>query len=1034
MNRRPRSSQRVLLAHHLRLIAHLFAWIAFGIGCATLVGWGFNIPILVHPFQTLPTFKANAALCTILASLGIVLELAMGSMRQHRYRKAAGWIAKLCVSLVIAIAGLTLIEHGFHVDLGIDQLLIRQPEPASSLYVPGRMPPNTALSFLLLGIALCLCKTRRLSALAQNFVLAGIGIAGMALLGYLYGNVSFLVLHFYTGMAVYAAIAILLLNAALLCIHPEWSIIQLLCGTGAGSVIVRRLLPLAAVPIVSTHMGLYGYQLGLYTPEAQDVLQSSLDFVLIATLIAWAGFDLNRLDTERQQTESALRESHRKLTEAQQVAHIGSWELNTTTQKITWSEEAFHIFGRDPSQPEPSTDELQQQIHPDDLACWQTYADEMLIQGNPTQFDLRILMSDGSVRYVESRSQSVVNAQGRVIFTFGTIQDITDRKSLESQLRSQFQNAYALSQVVQAIRNSLDLDTIFQTAALEVGKILQAHHTVITQYLPQQQQWHNIAEYRQNTDQPSMLGLRFPDADNLFAAQLRRLEVVRLDDPRRLADQVNAPNREAIKTFPGVWLMVPLSWNSVLWGSMGVVRSFEFPIQDSEVELAQGIADQLAIAIHQSELYQQVQQLNTTLERKVAERTTLLQRAYDYEALLKRITDQVRDSLDEAQILQTAVQELALALNAICCDTGIYDLEQSSSTIRCDSATSIPSVVGTVISMSHFPEAYAALLQRQTLCFCILGGTGLSIRPEGYETAVLACPIQDDQGVWGDLWLHKPPREEFTDLEIRLVQQVANQCAIALRQSRLYQAVQIQVAELARLNAVKDDFLSMVSHELRAPMANIKMAAQMLEITLQPLKIADDRLQRYLNILKDECFRETSLINDLLDLSRLELGRVELDLAKIDLSLWLTQILASFQERTANQQQELTIDLPLELPILTTDPSYLERIMTELLHNACKYTPAGEKIIVSGQVMDNYLQLCVTNTGVEITGLDRDRVFEKFYRIPHRDLWNHGGTGLGLALIKKMVECLGASIQLDSSPGYVTFTLRYPLAQQLSPP
>lgn len=1029
MNRRSRSSQQVLLAHKLRSIAHLLAWSAFLIGCVTLVGWSLNIPVLIHPLKTLPTFKVNAALCTILTNLGIVLEPSMLPLRQRWYRKAAGWIATICASLIIAIAGLTLIEHGLHVDLGIDQLLMQQPEPVSSLYVPGRMPPNTAVAFLLLGIALC-CKTRRLQALAQNLVFAGGSIAGIALLGYLYGNVNFRVPHTYTGMAIYAAIAVLLLNAALLFAHPEWPIMRLLCGTGAGSVIVRRLLPLAAIPILSTQIGLYGYQLGLYTPEAQDVLQSSLDFALIATLIAWAGFDLNRLDAERKQSESALRESHRKLTEAQQVAHIGSWELNAITQKINWSEETFHIFGRDPSQPEPSTDELQQQIHPDDLPAWQTYVDEMLIQGNPTEFDLRILMPDGSVRYVESRSQSVVDAQGQVIRTFGTAQDITARKSLESQLRSQFQNAHALSQVVQVIRNSLDLETIFQTAALEVGRILRAHHTVITQYLPQQQQWCNIAEYRQNTAQPSMLGLKFPDADNLFATQLRKLEVVRLDDPTQLSDQVNASNREAIQTFPGAWLMVPLSWNSSLWGSMGVVRSLGSPIQDSEVQLAQEIANQLAIAIHQSELYRQVQQLNATLEHKVVERTKLLQRAYNYEALLKRITDQVRDSLDEAQILQTAVQELASALQAICCDTGIYDLEQSISTIRCDYATTIPSVVGTVVPMSHFPEAYAALLQGQTLCFCILAGTGLSIRPQGYETAVLACPIQDDQGVWGDLWLHKPPRTEFTDLEIRLVQQVADQCAIALRQSRLYQAVQTQVAELARLNAVKDDFLGMVSHELRAPMANIKMAAQMLEITLQPLNIKDGRSQRYLNILKEECSRETNLINDLLDLSRLEMGRVELSLSEINLSLWLSHILNSFQERTVNQQQELMIDLPSELPILTTDPSYLERIMTELLHNACKYTPAGEKIIVSGQVVADYLQLCVTNTGVEITESDRDRVFEKFYRIPHNDPWKNGGTGLGLALIKKMVECLGASIQLDSSPGYVTFTLRYPLSDE----
>ena len=130
---------------------------------------------------------------------------------------------------------------------------------------------------------------------------------------------------------------------------------------------------------------------------------------------------------------------------------------------------------------------------------------------------------------------------------------------------------------------------------------------------------------------------------------------------------------------------------------------------------------------------------------------------------------------------------------------------------------------------------------------------------------MLACPIFDDQGVLGDLWLISQPHHAFNQLELRLVQQVAASCAIALRQARLYTAATAQVKELEKLNALKDDFFSTVSHELRTPLSNMKMAISMLK---NPSIV--ERQQRYLQILQTECNREIELINDLLDLQRLE--------------------------------------------------------------------------------------------------------------------------------------------------------------------
>jgi signal transduction histidine kinase len=186
--------------------------------------------------------------------------------------------------------------------------------------------------------------------------------------------------------------------------------------------------------------------------------------------------------------------------------------------------------------------------------------------------------------------------------------------------------------------------------------------------------------------------------------------------------------------------------------------------------------------------------------------------------------------------------------------------------------------------------------------------------------------------------------------------------------------------------------------------------------------------------LRDECQRETMLIDDLLDLSRLEHQTEPLNRSTLNLQVWLTSFLVSFAERLRSQQQRLETRVAESLPALTTDYSYLERILNELLQNACKYTPADETIVVSVQLVErastlarSHIQISVSNSGVEIAADELKRVFDKFYRIPSHNPWQHGGTGLGLALVKRLIEPLQGVIEASSAAGWTTFTVRIPL-------
>ena len=432
-----------------------------------------------------------------------------------------------------------------------------------------------------------------------------------------------------------------------------------------------------------------------------------------------------------------------------------------------------------------------------------------------------------------------------------------------------------------------------------------------------------------------------------------------------------------------------------------------------------------------------LQQLNVDLEQQVQERTLQLQQALKFEAMLKRIADKVRDSLDESLILQAAVRELAVVLELSGCNAAWYNIEQGTSTICYEYVTSIPTAQGRAAQMGDFPEIYDQLLGGQYFQFC-----SLTPHPLRGRVTMLACPILDVDSVLGDLWLIAQPDYAFNELEIRLVQQVANQCTIALRQARLYTAAKAQVEELEKLNALKDDFLSTVSHELRTPMSNMKMAIHMLEITLSH---SDERTGRYLKILQTECARETELINDLLDLQQLETSSLPLSLNDaIALQEMLPSIIAPFQFRSGQRQQVLQIHLPPDLPLLVSNSASLERILAELLNNACKYTPAGGEIVLSvdckslaavrvNTTTANTTAVSIFNisNSAEIPASELPRIFERFYRVPKTDPWKQGGTGLGLALVQKLVTQLQGTISVKSSRGWTTFTVELP-SQPLS--
>jgi PAS domain S-box-containing protein len=245
--------------------------------------------------------------------------------------------------------------------------------------------------------------------------------------------------------------------------------------------------------------------------------------------------------------------------------------------------------------------------------------------------------------------------------------------------------------------------------------------------------------------------------------------------------------------------------------------------------------------------------------------------------------------------------------------------------------------------------------------------------------------------------------------------------------------LQCRMQELQTLNLLKDDFLSTVSHELRTPMSNMRMAIHMLKMTLANLTSFPTltpeqtrRAQRYLGVLQDECNREIELINDLLDLQRLEAGAQEMQFNPLDLNMWFPHLVESFEVRVQQRQQTLRVQLPASLPPLYTDQAGLGRVLSELLNNACKYSPPEAEIAVTVHPGPLTIQFHISNSGIEIPPEELHRIFDKFYRIPNGDRWKQGGTGLGLALIKRLVEEMQGRIWVTSQSSLTIFSVEFP--------
>lgn len=451
----------------------------------------------------------------------------------------------------------------------------------------------------------------------------------------------------------------------------------------------------------------------------------------------------------------------------------------------------------------------------------------------------------------------------------------------------------------------------------------------------------------------------------------------------------------------------------------------------------------------QQQKISEIQQKNLALEltqkclmAQLQERTAQLQQALACSKILKRVIEKVDDNSSQTEIFQSIIQEIGHILNADYCWIAQYDTYKTTAIISCEYLSndcSINTILNNQIDLASFPDFYRHLFNREYWEF-----SSAELLPAPYQSLLtppqkmLICPIYDEQRVIGEVGILTTQNQLLCPPQPELISQVISHCAITLRQVNLDKVTQEYIGELELLNHLKDDFISSVSHELKAPLTNMKMAIEMLQHIVNSLKSTDlpidrlknrhllwQKLDQYIQILQVEWRQEFNLISDLLNFQSEDI--VYESLISIDLQQHLPEIVNCFREQAQKQGQLLSCQVSTAVPCITTHLLSLERIVSELLTNACKYSPANSTINVTASVVLTNLEIQVSNSGVEIPSQELERIFQPFYRYSRPNSWDYRGTGLGLALVKKLVQCLGGKITVESQNQETKFVVTLPL-------
>jgi signal transduction histidine kinase len=557
------------------------------------------------------------------------------------------------------------------------------------------------------------------------------------------------------------------------------------------------------------------------------------------------------------------------------------------------------------------------------------------------------------------------------------------------------------------------------------------------------------------------LAIPITDPSRVTARAVREARTVHIPDT--LADPVRRTNPSVIRTGSRSELAVPLLREGDPIGVIALVRTTLKPFSAKEIELVETFADQSVIAIENARLFEELQQRNRELSEALEQQTAVaevlraISRAgFDLQAVLDTLTASVARLLraESAVIFQRAGEVLrAVAL------VGSPDEQAYARTwaFRLDLRSLPVQVMAERRPIAYIMRPSDPRLER--------------LDPHVRETAelfglrsILAAPLLRESEVIGVIQVHTREERRYTPQEMRLLQTFADQAVIALENARLIEEIRAKSRELGELNKQLDEanrhksaFVASMSHELRTPLNAIIGYSEMLQEEAEEL--GQERMTADLGKVNAAGKHLLSLINNILDLSKIEAGRMDLYLEDFAVADLIRDVVAVVQPLVEQKGNTLVVEADDDVGVMHADLTKVRQALFNLLSNAAKFTEQGTITLrIEGphpptpspnigrggargnppglgsplQVLGEGLGVgaytfTVADTGIGMTEEQQARLFQAFTQAEAETARRFGGTGLGLALSREFCRMMGGDIAVQSAPGLgSTFTIRLP--------
>jgi PAS domain S-box-containing protein len=561
---------------------------------------------------------------------------------------------------------------------------------------------------------------------------------------------------------------------------------------------------------------------------------------------------------------------------------------------------------------------------------------------------------------------------------------------IQTQLQERIDRERVIAQILQKVSRSLDLDEILHTTVTEVRQFLQTDRVIVFQVDPDDNENGRVVAESVGADWRSILSKLIYDpcfVESYVDPQLQGRVSVNADIYDDSIDPCYLKLLEGLQVRAN--LVVPILHDNHFWGVL-IAHHCAAPRQWKllEIDLLQQLSIQVSIAIRQAELYQQVK--NELAERKRTEE--VLRQSEEFR---KQVLESSRDCI---KVLDIDAQILYINAGGLC----LLEIDDLTPYLNTNWVNFWQDE-----SRQKVEAAIAVAKSKQTSRF---RGFCLTAKGTPKWWDVIVTPILDKEGQVSQL--------------LATSRDITDRVQIEHDRELILQHKQAALAESERINHIKDEFLTVLSHELRSPLNPILGWTQLL----QTRRLDETKTIAALEIIERNVKTQCRLIDDLLDMARVLRGKLSLNAAPVNLLGLIKSAIDTVQ--TAAIAKSIQINPVLwDIGQVSGDNVRLQQIVWNLLTNAVKFTPSGGRIDIRLEQIDNQAQITIIDTGKGISLDFLPHIFESFRQEDASVTRKHGGLGLGMAIVYQLVKAHGGTVTADS-PGEgkgATFTVRLPL-------